>query len=711
MNKYNPTFNPTRALLLAIPFYKNLGHVDYVRKTLVSNYEFLKNINAKILFLNDSLNYEGLRESLVALGGEFDLEIEYIENEENIGFIKTINKAISISIKENCDLLIINSDTLIFQGAIEEMQVVAYLDPMIGFVCPRSNNASLATFPHGLVDKNIDPDVGFSAYSKVNKILPRYTYVPTAVGFCLMIKYQILSDFGLLDEIYGMGYCEENDLIMRANRYGFRAVLANHAYAWHKGSDSFIKLDKDFKIFKNSNNLILEERYPEYKNLVDSYFSGPNYIAEDLVAQLIPNENNRIVIGFDFSIFGPYHNGTFELGKKILAAAVHHWSDTFQIAVFVNNEALLFHELGKYANVIFYEPSENKKCAVIIRTNQIFLEEDIVKLYKRAPIVYVFMLDTIAIDCGYLNVGLNKALWSFVSKWTDVVFAISEYSYFQYTTRFKVSPFVKVISLLPSIDVAEYQSSLESVSSINSDRKKVFIVGNKFEHKAVIPTVNKLAGRFPEMDFTVLVGRSDFSSFSNVKYLQNNTMTDNEISSLYAHSDAIVFPSYYEGFGFPVLHGLSNKTPVFLRKINSSLEIVNQIKNTSDNTYFFETLDELVSLLSKGIPIWTGEGPMGEKDGWKRVVLGLESNIRASLNEIKFDFIVERLEWLEESFGQQINNALKVKNLNKTISNLEEINFELKNKSNKIKIIEIIQSLIGRNATLVILRLIPNFLK
>jgi GT2 family glycosyltransferase len=701
----------TPKFLIAIPFYKNIEHITYVKKSISHNFEFLKKSETSILLLNDSPNYEELKDAIMSIKNEFDLPIEYFENRENLGFIKTINIAIGISIKEKKDLLILNSDTIVFPNAIQEIQAVAYSDPMIGFVCPRSNNATLASLPHKFVDQDISPEIVFSVYSKINKIIPRISYVPTAVGFCLFLKYIILSDFGGLDEIYGMGYCEENDLIMRANRCGFRAVLANHAFVWHKGSDSFAKLDKNFIDFKNSNAKILEKRYPEYEVLINNYFGGENFKAESLIAQLIPNENNKLEIGFDFSIFGPFHNGTFELGKKILNAAVTYWSESFEIIVFINDDALLFHDLKKYKNVKFLTPDNHTKCAAIIRTNQIFTEEDVVKLYNQAPIVYVFMLDTIAVDCGNLNVEFNKSLWTFISKWTDIIFTISEYSSFQFNTRFIVSPPVKVVPLLPSVDIREYKSSLEPVTKKNYDRKKLFIVGNKFEHKAVIPTVNKLANIFPEMDFTVLVGRSVFSDFSNVEYIQNNTMTDSEISNLYAHSDAIIFPSYYEGFGFPVLHGLSKNTPIYLRKIKSSLEIVSQIKNAKENTYFFETLDDLVLLLKLGIPAWQGGEAVGENDGWKRVALNLEEHLFNSLKELNYNFLVDRLQWVNESFANQVAKMSHVKNLNNIVNELLEKNKRLENKTNRIKIIEILQSIIGRKAILVFLKMIPQYLK
>ena len=126
-----------------------------------------------------------------------------------------------------------------FPGAIAEMQRVAGLDPMIGFVSPRSNNATICSFPPAAGIPNLPPEQSHAVFLQLSGYLPEFHYVPVAVGFCLFIKFLILDEFGLLDEIYGRGYNEENDLIMRANRCGYRAALANHAFVYHFGEASF----------------------------------------------------------------------------------------------------------------------------------------------------------------------------------------------------------------------------------------------------------------------------------------------------------------------------------------------------------------------------------------------------------------------------------------------------------------------------------------
>ena len=136
-----------------------------------------------------------------------------IENVRNIGFGQSVNGAASESVAQRHDVILLNSDTIVFPGAIAEMQRVANLDPMIGFVSPRSNNATICSFPQQPEFQKLSPEQSYAVFRELSGYLPDYHYVPIAVGFCLFIKFQILDEFGLLDEIYGRGYNEENDLI------------------------------------------------------------------------------------------------------------------------------------------------------------------------------------------------------------------------------------------------------------------------------------------------------------------------------------------------------------------------------------------------------------------------------------------------------------------------------------------------------------------
>ena len=80
----------------------------------------------------------------------------------------------------------------------------------------------------------------FDAWNRISRTFPRFHFSPTCVGFYMFVSHTVLTNHGGLREDFGAGYEEENDLVMRASKVGTRAVIANHAFAYHHaGSASF----------------------------------------------------------------------------------------------------------------------------------------------------------------------------------------------------------------------------------------------------------------------------------------------------------------------------------------------------------------------------------------------------------------------------------------------------------------------------------------
>ena len=129
-------------------------------------------------------------------------------------------------------------------------------------------------------------------------------------------------EFGLLDESYGHGYSEENDLMMRANRCGYRAAVANRAWVYHIGEASFSNSQFPKNFQENKNSALLNQRYPEYKPSIEKYFNGAQFEAELLLAGMLPDRDGKLDLVFDFSSLGLYHNGTFVATKRVSGAGV-----------------------------------------------------------------------------------------------------------------------------------------------------------------------------------------------------------------------------------------------------------------------------------------------------------------------------------------------------------------------------------------------------
>ncbi len=80
----------------------------------------------------------------------------------------------------------------------------------------------------------------FSFARRVGRTSPaRYPDAVTVVGFCLLVKRDLITSLGVFDTIFGRGYCEETDLHYRARAAGRRCVVADDVWIHHRHGGSF----------------------------------------------------------------------------------------------------------------------------------------------------------------------------------------------------------------------------------------------------------------------------------------------------------------------------------------------------------------------------------------------------------------------------------------------------------------------------------------
>jgi FkbM family methyltransferase len=650
----------SRKLHVIVPFYKNAQLVRPLFKSLIACSDELMKHGAKLFFFNDSPDDCDLRRELEkCLRDRRSLDITVIENAENLGFVGTVNKAFEIANHKHHDVVLLNSDTYVFPRTFQELIDVAYSDHMIGFVSPRSNNATICTLPHDSELDDLSPEESFARFQQVSKHLPKMTYTPTVVGFCMLIKWVIISEFGGFDTAYGKGYNEENDLIMRANKFGYRTALANHAFVWHQGEQSFGSLPMNRSDRERDNAKLLYSRYPEYPLLIARYFLSPEYRAEKLLGSLQVNNLTPLRIGFDFTHFGTYHNGTFEAGKRLLFSAAKCWPRDIEITAFMSEEAWDFHQIFLCDRIRWADThSPNEKVAAIVRMGQPYDADSIRRMLARAPVVSIFMLDTISSDCGYLKIEFDETLWHFALRWFDVIFTNSDFTAGQFRRRYAVGDNALIHTSYHSITPREYidnglkQSSIAGKNSGQSNH--VMIIGNKFAHKALTPTIRKLTEAIPDIK-VIALGCPDLG-LANTNCIPSGTLTDHELDSLYEQTDAVIFPSHYEGFGFPILHALAHRKPIYVRRLPVFEEICSKLVQGQENIIWFETTQDLIEkIANSGIQMWSGVEAIGEINGWDRSANEVLDVLKLKINSSSQQHIAERLRWFDLAFNLPSN--------------------------------------------------------
>lgn len=195
----------------------------------------------------------------------------YYSNPQNLGFVKTCNRAALELVSKKDDILLLNSDTKVTKNFVYEMRNILYSKVDIGAVTSRSNNATIWSVPMTSKLANYRW-ASYLLYRTIKHVLPAMYYTPTIHGFCVLIRREVINRYGMFDEVYGRGYGEENDFAMRIIVAGWRCAVANYSFVFHYESRSFGNEARNAQIEKNEK--ILLARYPNYRVLVQQYWDS-----------------------------------------------------------------------------------------------------------------------------------------------------------------------------------------------------------------------------------------------------------------------------------------------------------------------------------------------------------------------------------------------------------------------------------------------------
>jgi glycosyltransferase involved in cell wall biosynthesis len=87
------------------------------------------------------------------------------------------------------------------------------------------------------------------------------------------------------------------------------------------------------------------------------------------------------------------------------------------------------------------------------------------------------------------------------------------------------------------------------------------------------------------------------SNKPNVETISSGAVSEIEMERLYANARVVIFPSCYEGFGFPVIRGLSYGRPVIARRSALLDELAAHYKGDG-RLFGYSTYLELAEILS-----------------------------------------------------------------------------------------------------------------
>jgi GT2 family glycosyltransferase/glycosyltransferase involved in cell wall biosynthesis len=276
-----------RPLDVIIPVYKGLRETKAcIEGVLASSCAS----DFRVVAVNDCSPEPELTDYLRGLAR--DKKITLIENSQNLGFVCSANRAMEASDR---DVVLLNSDTLVFNGWLDRLARCAFSDQKTGTVTPFSNNATICSYPVFCADNKPPADIDLGSLDALFASLNcgRAVEIPTAVGFCMFIRRECLRQVGPFDtETFGFGYGEENDFCMRATAKGWRHQLACDVFVYHAGSVSFGNASARQQIAMQR----LVAKHPWYPALVSRHVEAnpANAYRIAVTAQRIRNSGKRV---------------------------------------------------------------------------------------------------------------------------------------------------------------------------------------------------------------------------------------------------------------------------------------------------------------------------------------------------------------------------------------------------------------------------------
>lgn len=521
------------------------------------------------------------------------------------GGVEAAHAALTRAGRSGAHLLVLSAPLAAAAEAAVSLSAAFALDPLFGAVHPRfSRDAGRGILP--VLDSasrngDIDPDVPRPTILN----LPASYILPEYVSRCFVVRDELLANVSAPDAKAGTTAHLLLAYLRKARRVGFRSVVVNTIV------------------------LHLEDSADEQIDVADATPDGHDadtamarchfarHVDMDRERRLAALHEPLPKVLIDARNLGDTTNGTTKTFFG-LADALHRRQPAWTISLLASSEAAESYGLDtRYPDWELAHELPSGPFAAAFRPSQPWDLSELVGLHRVAAVNTFLMLDTIAWDIVYTAPRRLDATWRFAAQYADALLFISDFSRQRFITRFRVHPDVRTDVCHLSLNPVDYIDP--SARDRATGERFWFIVGNHYDHKHVRPTLALLARAFPTTRLAVL-GASTTGAHV-MKGLASGRADERDVQALYAGADVVIFPSLYEGFGFPIVNALAYGRTVVARD-SALLREIAAAYSGPGRIVPFTTPDSLVERLSRlrhGLPVPTV--PLGAENtssyGWR----------------------------------------------------------------------------------------------
>ncbi|NEP15711.1 MAG: glycosyltransferase family 4 protein, partial [Leptolyngbya sp. SIO4C1] len=201
--------------------------------------------------------------------------------------------------------------------------------------------------------------------------------------------------------------------------------------------------------------------------------------------------------------------------------------------------------------------------------------------------------------------------------WTDLILTISENSKKDIIEYFQIPPErIKVVSAATHLgkDTLRQKEVKKIIASIDYGFSKPYIlfVGNIEPRKNIVTLIqafNHLKKTYQVPHQLVLVGQKSwkckpiFAAIDESPWAQEihhlDYLSNEQLAVFYEKASVLAYPSYYEGFGLPVLESMIFETPVVTSNTSSLPEVAGEAALLINPNDFEELAEAILKVLTE----------------------------------------------------------------------------------------------------------------
>jgi len=415
-----------------------------------------------------------------------------------------------------------------------------------------------------------------------SQLLPAY-YFPELLCPCMLVSARMIGNVDIPDD-----FSTFPDLILALLRAGRR-----RGFLIRIDNRLTVPADRQFDAEALPHETAkLLQLFPDHERTRRRLVAHPAHADERRFQVILKSSSGAAgSLLLDCTNIPPSFSGSADHMLGVLSGMAKIERRAWDLSVMVTTEARSFFSLDdRFSDIRFLTQSDGSFYDCAIRLSQPWSISTLADLNRRARSIAVTIHDSIGPDVIYAVPEEAEEAFQFAAEHSDGMIYISEFSRDQFARRFVRRPGLVESVIYSSLVAAEY------VHDAGASGEWLLIFGNAYDHKDLARTTKIASAAFPYERIKV-VGRRDLGGL-NVEAFDSGALENEVVEELFRRAKCVVFPSFYEGFGLPLMKGLAYGKAVIARRSRVFREAIARFPN-SGRLIEFENSLELVQAVGK----------------------------------------------------------------------------------------------------------------